>query len=86
MDDPRRILAFALEKYPGQVEVAPLAELIVEAARRNDKRPAFVKLAVPDELVKNLRGASDERDIVLLVRVPREMAARAGSRIILPGE
>jgi hypothetical protein len=68
------------------VEVAPVAELIVEAARRNDKRPAFVKLAVPDELVKNLRGASGERDVVLLVRVPRELAARAESRIILPGE
>jgi hypothetical protein len=85
MDDPRRTLAFALEKYPERVELVPLDELVMESARQNDKRPAFVKLAVPDELVKSLRGGG-ERDLVLLVRVPKEISGRAASRIVLPGE
>jgi hypothetical protein len=86
MDDPRRTLAFALEKYPERVELVPLDELLMESARQNEKRPAFVKLAVPDELVKSLRGGRDERDLVLLVRVPKEISGRAASRIVLPGE
>jgi len=81
-------LRYALEKYPERVEVAPIGELVIESARRNDKRPAFVKLAVPDEVVKGLRGGKpkDEQDLVLLVRVPREVLERQESRIILPGE
>lgn len=86
MDDPRRILAFALEKYPERLELVPVDELVMESARQNEKRPAFVKLAVPDELVKSLRGGREERDLVLLVRVPREITGRAESRIVLPGE
>lgn len=85
-DDPRQQLAFALEKYGDQVEVAPLAELVMESARQNPKRPAYLKLAVPDELVKGLRGSREQRDLLLLVRVPREVRQRAASPIVLPGE
>lgn len=84
--DPRQALGFALEKYPERVEIVPLERLITESARRNEKRPAYVKLAVPDEVVKALRGREDERDLVLLVRVPKEIIERVGSRIVLPGE
>ena len=85
-DDPRAALGFAFEKYPEKVEIFSLAELVFESARQNDKRPAFVKLAVPDEVVKSLRGREDARDLLLLVRVPREVLERSTSRIILPGE
>lgn len=89
MDDrsetPSQKLRFALERYPERVEAVPVRELVLESARQNPKRPAFVKLAVPDAVVKGLRG-SDEGDLVLLVRVPKEVLARQGSRIILPGE
>jgi hypothetical protein len=84
--DPRQSLAFALQKYPERVEIVPFEELLVEAARQNDKRPAYVKLAVPDEVVKGLRGGREERDLVLLVRVPKEVLERSESRIVLPGE
>jgi hypothetical protein len=86
MQDPRKSLAYALEKYPGRVEVAQLRELVTESARKNDKRPAFVKLHVPDEVVKGLRGRPEETDLVLLVRVPKEVLERSESRIVLPGE
>jgi len=86
MDDPLKALKFALEKYPEQVEIAPIAKLAIDSARQNPKRPAYVKLAVPDEVVKSLRGRREESDLVLLVRVPRDVLGRAESRIVLPGE
>ena len=82
----RRALAFALEKYPLQVELAPVEELLLDAARAGSKRPAYVKLAVPDETVKSLRGRKPASDHLLLVRLPRETADRAASPIILPNE
>jgi hypothetical protein len=85
--NPIKNLAFALEKYPERVEVVPIQELVTESARKNDKRPAFVKLSVPDEVVKQLRGrAGEDTDLVLLVRVPKEVLQRQGSLIVLPGE
>ena len=86
MQSPLKNLAFALEKYPERVEVVPIQELVTESARKNDKRPAFVKLSVPDEVVKQLRGRPEDTDLVLLVRVPKEVLQRQGSLIVLPGE
>jgi len=79
-------LQFALEKYPERVEMAPVRDLMMDSARQNDRRPAFVKLAVPDEVVKSLRGKRDGQDLVLLVRIPSEVGNRMESRIVLPGE
>jgi hypothetical protein len=81
-----KLLRFALEKYPEKVEIAPIEQLAVDSARQNPKRPAYVKLAVPDEVVKALRGSRESRDMVLLVRVPRDIQERAESPIVLPGE
>jgi len=87
MNDPRQALAFALEKYPEKIQATPIDQLLIESARQNDKRPAYVKLAVPDDLAKALRGSPDKRhDLVLLVSIPREVQERSESRIILPGE
>jgi hypothetical protein len=87
MDSFHKTLTYALEKYPEKVEMLALRELVLESARRNDKRPAWVKLAVPDEVVKNLKGAPrQDEDLVLLVRVPREVLQRSESLIVLPGE
>lgn len=88
MQSPLKALTYALEKYPEKVAMIPLQELLLESARKNDKRPAFVKLAVPDEVVKELRGGrtDDEKDLVMLVIVPKEVQQRAESLIILPGE
>jgi len=89
MNDPKRALTFALEKYPERVEMLALEDLVIESARQNDKRPAYVKLAVPDDMVKALRGPRGtalQPDLVLLVRLPREVLERAESRIVLPGE
>ena len=84
-DDPRKALQFALEKYPEQVEAVPLAQLVADSARQNERRPAWAKVVLPDEVVKGLRGG-DRGDLVLLVRVPRDVVGRSESSIILPGE
>ncbi len=86
MDDPRQQLAFALEKYPQRVETVPIAELVLDSARQNPKRPAYLKLAVPDEWVKSLRGSRDPDDLLLVVRIPKGILERSESRIVLPGE
>jgi len=86
MDNPLKALQFALEKYPDRVELAPVRDLLMDSARQNDRRPAFIKLAVPDDLVKALRGNRDGQDTVLLVRIPAEVNDRVESRIVLPGE
>ncbi|HEX3525862.1 MAG TPA: hypothetical protein VH988_02240 [Thermoanaerobaculia bacterium] len=87
MQNPLRALTFALEKYPEKVAMIPIQELALERARKNDKRDAWVKLAVPDEIVKGLRGSrAEEGDLVMLVVVPKEVSERSESRIILPGE
>jgi len=86
MQNPRNALAYALEKYPERVEMVPIEQLVTDSARQNAKRPAYVTLAVPDEVVKSLKGSRDDRDLVLLVRVPKEILERSESLIVLPGE
>ena len=86
MQNPRKALTYALEKYPERVELVPIEQIATDSARQNAKRPAYVTLAVPDEVVKSLKGNRDDRDLVLLVRVPKEILERSESRILLPGE
>jgi hypothetical protein len=87
MQNPRKALSYALEKYPERVEMVPIEQIVTDSARQNPKRPAYVTLAVPDEIVKNLKGRrGDEHDLVLLVRVPKEVLERSESLIVLPGE
>ena len=86
MDNPLKSLQFALEKYPDRVELAPVRDLLMDSARQNDRRPPYIKLAVPDDLVKALRGNREGQDTVLLVRIPAAVNDRVESRIVLPGE
>ena len=86
MQNPRKALAYALEKYPERVEMVAIEQIVTDSARQNAKRPAYVTLAVPDEVVKSLKGSRDDRDLVLLVRVPKEILERSESLILLPGE
>jgi len=86
MKTPHEALTYALESYPEKLEIAPVETLLLETGRQNRKRPAYLKLAVPDEVVKALRGTRDQGDMVLLVRVPEEVLERSESRIVLPGE
>ncbi|MFQ5525624.1 MAG: hypothetical protein ACE5GX_05125 [Thermoanaerobaculia bacterium] len=80
------VLKFAFEKYPERISAAPVERLLIDSARQNAKRPAYLKLAVPDDLVKSLRGSAKSEELVFLVSVPREVESRSDSRIVLPNE
>ncbi|HUF78618.1 MAG TPA: hypothetical protein VMR44_06880 [Thermoanaerobaculia bacterium] len=84
--EAHKTLLFALEKYPDRIQAIDLDQLMIESARQNEKRPAFVKIAVPDEWVKSLRGPREGQSRLLLVEVPQEVERRSESSIILPGE
>lgn len=84
--DPRPVFDYALANWPQLLQVTVLGDLVTEAARGNDKRPAYMKLAVPDEMVKNLRGDEKQRDLVLVIRIPNEVVQRSKRLIVLPGE
>jgi hypothetical protein len=86
MQSPRKSLEYALEKYPERIEMIPIRELVTDSARQNPKRPAYVTLQVPDEVVKGLRGRQEDTDLVLLVVVPKQVLERSESLIVLPGE
>jgi len=85
-NDPKKALIYALEKYPERVQVATIDELALETARKNDRRPAYVKIAMPDEVVKQMRGRREGGDLTLVVHVPRQVIERSESLIVLPGE
>ena len=87
MKSPQEALLYAVQKYPERLGVLPLEQAVTDSARSNARRPAYVKLAVSDELVKALRGPADRRkDLLLLVSIPKEVLERSESSIILPGE
>ena len=85
LENARQALAFALERAPERVDAIPVREILLDSARQNPRRPAYLQLAVPDEMVKAVRGG-EQGDLVLLVQVPREVLSRRESRIVLPGE
>jgi hypothetical protein len=86
MEDALKALRFALEKYPERVETLPLAELVIDSAREKPKRPAYLKIAVPDVVVQAMRAPKPGGDSYLVVRIPAEISERVDSRIVLPGE
>jgi hypothetical protein len=86
--DPRPVFDFALANYPHLLQVTTVADVMVGSrrARPDVRRPASIELAVPDETVVNLRGEHDRQDLLLLVRIPREVIERSQSLVITPGE
>lgn len=74
------------EKYPEKITVVDIETSITDSAREGKERPAYLKIAVPDGIVKNIRGTSDRRDRYFLVIIPNEVKNREESRIILPGD
>jgi hypothetical protein len=74
-----------LEKFPNAVEVVPLESVLADSARGSAGGPGSLRIAVPDAVVKNLRGDPARRDVFLLVHIPRDLVEREASPIILPG-
>ncbi len=75
------VLGFAMQNYLERMSIFPVDGLLIDSARANDKRPAYLKVATVDSVVKNINGTASLRDLVLIIRVPREIVDRALSPV-----
>lgn len=62
----------ALKDMPQGLEFLPMNTVVVDGARINFKRHAYLKFHCPDGWVKNLRGNPKLSDLYITARVPRE--------------
>jgi hypothetical protein len=91
---PEALLGFFIHEYPTYVEEVPV--VVVKATRHSPKgpereyqtKPATLLMAVPDEVVVNMRGKEEMRDWYVMMRVRREgldkLKEDQDSRIIKP--
>ena len=82
------LLDYALNKHLGRCTMFFLndANLLMDVARSNDKRPAWMKLAVPDEFIKNMKGSPFLMDAYAIIKIPREVVERFNSPIVDPAD
>ena len=94
------ILNYAIEHQPTAVSVVPFTGLVRQAKVKRRKVTAYsrevmaqygrVVAEVPAFIARNLQRPVDERDLLVLIHVPREVAdeaiRRSESGIALPGE
>lgn len=66
------MLLHALKEIPSQLEMIPMSYCLRGAARKNDKRPAYMEVYVPDPWVVNLTKNQKLLDGYVAVRIPRE--------------
>lgn len=67
-------LNWMINKNPGEIE--PIPFILTDAVRQNDKRPASIKMRVPDDWAKNILGDKLLLDTYLAIRVPGEYLAQ----------
>jgi len=93
---PEMMLGFLIHEYPTYVE--EVNAVVFDSTRRKQKGklynyaevPATITMAVPDEVVVNMRGEEDKKHWYVLMRVDREALdmlkdkAENPSRIIVP--
>ena len=60
-------ITWSIQNHPDKVELSPV--LVIDTARKNDKRPAKVELFVDDDWVKNWKGNQKLVDSYPLIRV-----------------
>lgn len=63
----------AFKEYAQDVELMLINGFVYDHARQNDKRTAWLKIAVPDDWVKNYRGQEKLQDLYVAIRVPVEI-------------
>lgn len=72
-----------LQKYQNSIEIIEIEKTLLDSARGKEGKFGAIKIAVPDELVKNLRGSKEKRDLILIVRIPNEIKKKMESPIII---
>lgn len=54
-------------------EVAPMAEFTRRVRQRHGQRPPYLELLLPDAVVDNLKGPVEDRDVLVLVHIRRDV-------------
>ena len=68
------LLLWALQEHAADYEVVSVNNLLIDGARKNDKRAAFLRFHCPDDWALNLAGDMALVDAYVAIRVPRELA------------
>lgn len=66
------LLSAAIRNAPESCDFLPVNAVLVDGARQNDKRPAWIRISVPDSWVVNLMKNEKLLDGFVLARVERE--------------
>ena len=66
------LLSAAIRNAPESCDFLPVNAVLVDGARQNDKRPAWIRISVPDSWVVNLMKNEKLLDGYVLARVERE--------------
>ena len=66
------LVSGAITNAPKQIEFLPVNAVLLEGVRQNDKRPAWIKISVPDAWVVNLMKNEKLLEGFLMVKVVRE--------------
>ncbi len=73
-----------LKKYKDQVEIIELEKILLDSTRKKEGQEyGTLKIAVPDEVVKNIRGIPSKKDLILLLIIPNEIRKKIESPIII---
>jgi len=78
-----QVIAKACADLTSGVYISGLAQ-VMEVARQNDKRPAYIKFAVPDDHALNISGEAKLSDWYFAIRVPREFVDRVTPPLATP--
>lgn len=72
-----------LQKYQNSIEIIEIEKILLDSTRGKEGKPGTIKIAVPDEVVKNLRGSKEKRDLTLILIIPNEIKKKMESPIII---
>lgn len=66
------LLSLALQNYADKIESLSIGQSAMAIARQNDKRPAYIQWAIPDEWAMNIGGDKERVNVYVLIKIPRE--------------
>lgn len=82
---PAELVAEALDRGAERCPVLDVREVAIDSARAKEGvRPAYIRVAAPDEIVQGLRGPASKAPYdVYLVAVPRSLADGIESGLVI---
>jgi hypothetical protein len=87
--DPREDLDYAISHHPRELQITRMDDLAADwrrAPRDRQGNPmghGGVRLELPDEMVRNLRGPESDRDLVVLIRIPNNVLRARRGRVVI---